>query len=205
MRVDDLDDPLAAVRDEDLPAGSGISIYRENAPVGGYETKEVHWARAVAREGEPRSETRARLMAFLGTVKLAPSSEPRRFAVETVEDVDPETRKVTFIGYRSFLLTGAPELTNADVDDAMVIVDRDTGDPSVTVVLTKEGGARFEAVTERWVQRRLAIVLDGVIESAPVIKSKIAGGRLTISMGRGEPEKNLADARRLERSLRGKK
>ncbi len=194
VRIDDMVDPLASVRDEDLPENSGISIYSENAPAGGYETKQVHFARIVAQDGEPRSGTRARLLAFLGTVKLPAGDEPKRFALEEIEDVDGDTRKVTFIGYRSFLLTGSPELTNADVDDAMVVLDPETQEPRVNVALTQKGAARFEDVTGRWVQRRLAIVLDGVIQSAPVIKSKSGGGHLTISNGRAEPEKALSDA-----------
>ncbi len=203
LRIDDIADPLASVRDDDLPKDSGISIYSESAPAGGYETKQVHFARIVARDGEPRSGTRARLLAFLGTVKLPADDEPKRFALEEMEDVDGDTRTVTFIGYRSFLLTGSPELTNADVDDAMVVLDRETQEPRVNVALTQKGAARFEDVTGRWVQRRLAIVLDGVIQSAPVIKSKIGGGHLTITMGRAEPEKALFDARHLEQTLRG--
>jgi preprotein translocase subunit SecD len=57
--------------------------------------------------------------------------------------------------------------------------------------------------TRDWVQRRLAILVDGRVDSAPVVKSEIGGGRLTITMGAGEPEKQLADARRLAASLGG--
>ncbi len=203
VRIDDTRDPLASIRDEELPDGAGISIYLENAPAGPGQNMQVHFARIVARTGEPKAETRARLNGWLDKVKLAESDEPARFALEEIQDVDDETRKVTFVGYRSFLLTGAPELTNADVEDASVIFDRDRQEPSVTVILTPAGARRFEEVTGQWVQRRLAIVLDGVIESAPVIKSKIGGGRLTITMGRAEPEKALFDAQHLQRSLRG--
>jgi preprotein translocase subunit SecD len=44
-------------------------------------------------------------------------------------------------------------------------------------------------------------VVDGRIESAPMIRTKIGGGHLTITMGRGDPERQLADAKRLERAL----
>jgi preprotein translocase subunit SecD len=51
------------------------------------------------------------------------------------------------------------------------------GQPVIAFELTKDGEGQFAAVTEENVGRRLAIVLDGVVQSAPVIKSRIGGGR----------------------------
>jgi preprotein translocase subunit SecD len=64
------------------------------------------------------------------------------------------------------------------------------------------GAERFEEVTGANVGRRFAIILDDVIDSAPVIKTKIGGGRASITMGAGDPEKQLQDARKLELVLR---
>src|SRR6266496_3022371 len=52
-----------------------------------------------------------------------------------------------------------------------------------------EGAKRFGDITGANVGYRFAIVLDGVIQSAPVIKTAIYGGNAVISGGRmGEPE-----------------
>src|SRR5213080_1982620 len=52
-----------------------------------------------------------------------------------------------------------------------------------------EGAKRFGDITGANVGYRFAIVLDGVIKSAPVIKTAIYGGNAVISGGRmGEPE-----------------
>src|SRR5437870_6419289 len=52
-----------------------------------------------------------------------------------------------------------------------------------------EGAKRFGDITAANVGHRFAIVLDGVIQSAPVIKAAIYGGNAVISGGRmGEPE-----------------
>jgi SecD/SecF fusion protein len=52
-----------------------------------------------------------------------------------------------------------------------------------------EGTKRFGDITAANVGHRFAIVLDGVIQSAPVIKTAIYGGNAVISGGRmGEPE-----------------
>jgi preprotein translocase subunit SecD len=51
------------------------------------------------------------------------------------------------------------------------------GQPMIAFELTKDGADRFAQLTEENVNRRLAIVLDGVVQSAPNIKQRIGGGR----------------------------
>lgn len=51
----------------------------------------------------------------------------------------------------------------------------------VRVTLTPEAGARFAEATARLVLRRVAIVVDGRVTAAPVLRSKIGGGSLSIS------------------------
>lgn len=51
------------------------------------------------------------------------------------------------------------------------------GQPMIAFELTKEGTDAFARLTEENVNRRLAIVLDGIVQSAPVIRSRIGGGR----------------------------
>lgn len=45
--------------------------------------------------------------------------------------------------------------------------------PAVSFTLTAEGARKFEKVTGENIGRQLAIILDGVIQSAPVIRAKI--------------------------------
>jgi preprotein translocase subunit SecD len=51
------------------------------------------------------------------------------------------------------------------------------GQPMIAFELTKDGAVKFARLTEENVNRRLAIVLDGVVQSAPVIRGRIGGGR----------------------------
>lgn len=52
--------------------------------------------------------------------------------------------------------------------------------PEVSFVLTPHGSGLFEEVTGKNVGRQLAILLDGVVQSAPVIEERISGrGRIT--------------------------
>jgi preprotein translocase subunit SecD len=72
----------------------------------------------------------------------------------------------------------------------------------VAVTFSPAGADRFEEVTGANVQRRFAIILDDEIDSAPVIRTKIGGGRASITLGSGDPEQQLAQARQLELVLR---
>lgn len=51
------------------------------------------------------------------------------------------------------------------------------GQPMIAFELNADGADNFARLTEDNVGRRLAIVLDGVVQSAPVIKGEIGGGR----------------------------
>ncbi|MCM8818480.1 MAG: protein translocase subunit SecD [Candidatus Omnitrophica bacterium] len=78
------------------------------------------------------------------------------------------------------LLKSQPELTGKYIVDAYVGYDR-TGFPDVNLVLDKEGAKIFEEVTGKNIGRRLAIVLDGVIKSAPQIRERIPEGKAVIT------------------------
>jgi preprotein translocase subunit SecD len=74
----------------------------------------------------------------------------------------------------------------------------------VRVALGEAGAERFRAFTAAHVKRRLAIVVDGRVESAPVIQTEIPGGVVSITMGAGAPEEQQAQARRLADRLMGR-
>ena len=69
------------------------------------------------------------------------------------------------------------DLTGADLKSAQVVFDQTgTGTPSVSITFSKEGGDKFEKITERNVGKPLAILLDGEVVQAPIVQTKISGG-----------------------------
>jgi preprotein translocase subunit SecD len=95
------------------------------------------------------------------------------------------------------------ELTGDYITEANAGQDQQNfGQYYVALTFSPAGGDRFEEVTGANVNRRFAVILDDVVDSSPVIKQKIAGGRATITMGAGDPEKQLHDAHQLELVLR---
>lgn len=71
-------------------------------------------------------------------------------------------------------------LTGEDVADARPAFDN-MNKSYVTLNFNARGARIFERVTTENVGRRMAIVLDGKVYSAPVIRERIGGGRASIS------------------------
>ncbi len=67
------------------------------------------------------------------------------------------------------------------IADAEVKIDQQYNEPFVSLGFDSEGARRFGDLTGKYVKRRLAIVLDGKVYSAPVIREKIAGGNAQIT------------------------
>ncbi|MFA6434104.1 MAG: protein translocase subunit SecD [Elusimicrobiales bacterium] len=75
-----------------------------------------------------------------------------------------------------YVLSSTVGLTGAYLENAKVATDEQFGYPNISFTFNKEGGKIFERYTGENVGKYLAIVLDGVVHSAPVIKSRIGGG-----------------------------
>jgi preprotein translocase subunit SecD len=89
------------------------------------------------------------------------------------------------------------DATNKDIADASVTEDP-RKKPAVEVVFTKDGAKRMAAMSERHIDKPVAILVDGKVVSAPVIKGKFAE-RAVIS---GEFTKE--EAERIVKGLGGK-
>jgi SecY len=87
--------------------------------------------------------------------------------------------------WRSYLL-GEVLLDGDAVANAERSSDPSTGRPIVLLDFTRPGGERFGEVTARIVGRKLATLLGGRVQSAPVIHGPIRGGRASIAMSGGD-------------------
>ncbi|HCT64678.1 MAG TPA: protein translocase subunit SecD [Lachnospiraceae bacterium] len=111
-----------------------------------------------------------------------------RIRVEIPGIEDAETA-VTELGQTAQLLfvdeNGKTLLTGADVADAQMNVSSSTKDgpsqPCVSLEFTEEGKALFAQATEENLNKRIAIVMDDQIISAPTVNSKITDGKAMIT------------------------
>lgn len=87
-----------------------------------------------------------------------------------------------------YILSSEAKLNGADLARAKVEIGSSTSTdirtankPYISIEMKREGARKFEAVTGDNVGRRLAIVLDGVVYSAPNIQERIGGGSAQIT------------------------
>jgi protein-export membrane protein SecD len=85
-------------------------------------------------------------------------------------------------GRALYVLKKEPEMTGGTIANAIAEPDQQSpGAMAVGMKMTPRGRADFARVTGNNVARQLAIVLDGVVNSAPVIRERIPSGDAKIS------------------------
>ena len=111
---------------------------------------------------------------------------------EAVRNGPPPGRQILY-GYGSreegklggekipYVLESRALMTGEYIADARVRPSTQLQGPYVELVLNSTGARLFEQITGANVKRRLAIVLDNRVYSAPVIQERIGGGRASIT------------------------
>jgi len=94
---------------------------------------------------------------------------------QEIEPLSGQARRVPYRLEKKTLMTGDV------VADARVRPASDIEGPYVELVLNDRGARLFEKITGENVNRRLAIILDDTVYSAPTIRERIAGGRASIT------------------------
>ncbi|MFB3887164.1 MAG: protein translocase subunit SecD [Thermodesulfobacteriota bacterium] len=92
--------------------------------------------------------------------------------------VDPKTGGVI---KRPYLLKEKTLMTGEVLKDARVALDSQFHEPYIAMEFDDIGAKLFEQITGANVKKRLAIILDDNVYSAPVIQERIAGGRAQIT------------------------
>ncbi len=111
---------------------------------------------------------------------------------------DPITKKIT--GGTPFLLRRQVEVSGEMLSNAQVSVQNN--EPYVSLSFNPSGTQIFADVTAANVGKRLAILLDGTVNKAPVIKSAIPSGEAQITLGYGDYQTLLREAEDLVVVLR---
>lgn len=91
---------------------------------------------------------------------------------------DPKTghRKKT-----PYLLKKRTLITGEYITDARVQIEGQYNEPYVSLSFDSRGARLFEKITGENIKKRLAIVLDSKVNSAPVIQDRISGGKAQIT------------------------
>ena len=123
--------------------------------------------------------TQAVLEFFIVEDGVSPSSsDASRYSVK-YQEVRDANNKV--IRREQYVLGRTPVLSGETIRDARVAISNTDGRPYVSISFDSMGAAAFERITTRYRLRRLAIVLDDKVQSAPVIREPITGGEASIT------------------------
>ncbi len=83
--------------------------------------------------------------------------------------------------YMLYCVNKNPELTGGVITNAVATISPETNAPIVNMEMNSDGAADWARITGANIGKRIAIILDGVVYSAPVVQNKITGGRSQIS------------------------
>ncbi len=120
------------------------------------------------QQGEPVKKLNRALQSLL----------PEGTSVYFEKEIDKTTGLVRDI---PLLLENRVLMTGDMVKNAQMRFGGNFNEPHVGLDLTNHGGKVFAQITEDNVGRRMAIVLDNVVRSAPVIRERILGGSAQIT------------------------
>jgi len=188
-----------------LPEGVGFAQETTTVgqdPDGDIKRKTITYAFMRQKPEETSKQSLERFKEWAATLTLPPD---RELGYQQEHETDPVTLKSSETGWRTYLLKSRAEITGDMIRDARAQPDtsqNSLGGWYVGIRFTDAGGSIFERITGANIKRRFAIILDGRIESAPVIQTRIAGGNASITLGSSDPESQLRDARKLELVLR---
>lgn len=104
--------------------------------------------------------------------------------VKIVREAKPDQRilkQSKINAYNFFALKAEPELTGDVVTNALATFDPTSNRPMVTMAMNSDGAERWGRITGANLKKRIAIVLDELVYSAPVVQSKITGGNSQIT------------------------
>ena len=150
------------------------------------EFKEQHPFFSIAHLADPQgrvadayvlADEKSRLELMLNrpdVQKVIPNNVEFKFSAKTEKDNDGREY------YKMYLVNKEAELTGGVITDANANIDPNTSQPIVNMTMNSEGATEWARITGANVNKRIAIMLDGAIFSAPVVKGKIPGGRSQI-------------------------
>ncbi|HXT97819.1 MAG TPA: protein translocase subunit SecD [Polyangia bacterium] len=178
-----------------VPKGSGIEVLPESWTE--KDTGKSH------EDVELKSKSRETLEKFFAglTGDLA-LPDDHEIGYEEVQARNESGEATPDHSWRTYYLHKRAPLTGEYLANAEQTWDQQTGRPEISYEMDRQGGVLNERLTSENVGRKMAILLDDQVKSAPVIESRIgARGRITLG-GFGDPMAQQQEAKDLVSVLR---
>lgn len=153
-------------------------------------TKQGNDAILVQLPGIKTQEEEQRALELIskgGHLQMMAVDEARNARVSSMTDLEAESFGDVILPFinnpeQKILLKAIPILDGAMLTDARAAYDQN-GQPIINFTLNAQGGKIFGDFSGKNVGNRMAVVLDGKVYSAPVIRERIGGGSGQISGG----------------------
>jgi RNA polymerase sigma factor (sigma-70 family) len=150
---------------------------------------EVGVLRRQQRELEQAAATQAKIpgpAALPAAGATPPPNQPAPFQMQLVldqpgEDAESMTNNASGAGGETLHVQKTPLMDYTAISSASVTTDASSGAPQINVEFSEVGKELFAAITKENLNKRLAIVVDGHLYSAPVIRSEISAGKAQIT------------------------
>ncbi|MGA2297696.1 MAG: protein translocase subunit SecD, partial [FCB group bacterium] len=119
---------------------------------------------------------------------------PKEIRIVKEAKPDPRIEKQSKVKmYYFYAIKSEPELKGNVVTDARATFDQTTNQPEVLMGMNSDGADQWARITGANIKKRIAIVLDDQVYSAPTVQNKITGGSSQIT-----GMANIDEARLLE-------
>jgi len=147
----------------------------------GTDNPQVASSYLVVRGKDARKRLQEYVDSLAKSNQIPPDHDINIGRLDRVDDENPSknTKEET---WRTYYLHSLVEVTGQGIDEAFVANDPQTSKPYVALNFNDAGAVQFRKLTGANIKRRMAIVLDDRVESAPVIQTEI-GRRCQITLG----------------------
>jgi hypothetical protein len=185
--VDDRTDPFVSLvsskpRDVSLEEET---VWRAGVPV------LTHYVEVTLQPGETLSDARSRLLRFVQGVPLPAG---RKFALQKTHEERGASREMSW-AWRTFVVHTEAVITDEHLASATLRPGEDFPDGfSLQLVFDEVGTRLLSELTERCLDRRIGMLLDGEVQIAPIVRSRIDGGRANVWLPPGTRVEELPEA-----------
>jgi preprotein translocase subunit SecD len=191
--IDDSADRFVTPAGSELPGG--VTLEEEHITWGTQASHpRFHFVHLLPRPGEDLAHALASIDVWLRGFEL-PSDA--RLGWQELRKLDEASGKQVFDGWRSLVLRGPALITDADFVSVAAAPGYDGGSDLV-IVLSPAATETFRIATRDHVHQRIALIVEGLINSAPIILSEIPGGKLHVLL---DDSKDFAEVVRLVKLL----
>jgi SecD/SecF fusion protein len=153
-----------------MPVGAiDLSAFPENAPFVLYVSgKDINRITAILERNDVRK-------AMPGDLDIQISAKSEQNGQKgTVVPLDQQIFQVYGVAHEA-------ELTGDVITEAWPTFDPTTNQPVVNMEMSTEGAEKWAQITGRNIKKRIAVVLDGRVYTAPTVENKIPNGSSRIS------------------------